>query len=139
QFEALAAMEVPPTERAKVTYTTPTVQVVVPQDGADYVKLFEQYDDGFNDGRGMSDADNTNGQLAWLQSYQMLAYMRMYHATSDTKWLEKVAVQFDRVLECRDDKLGRNDVHAKVPLKGWGTATYDKAGWHVFVVHTGMI
>ncbi len=137
---AVAQPAPPPDQRSTGTAELQSNhEVIVPAASPGYVALFTEYDRNFNNGRGVSDADNTNGQLAWLQSYQMLAYMQMYRATSETKWLDKVAVQFDRALECRDDKLGRVDVHAKKPLKGWGTATYDKAGWHVFVVHTGMV
>lgn len=113
--------------------------VTVPRNNPDYAKIFAQFDKGYNKGRGASDEDNSKGSLAWLQSYFMLGYMQQYRATGDTHWLDQLVEQFDRVLAKRDDRVGRQDIYTSAPLKGWGTATYDKAGWHVFVVHTGMI
>jgi hypothetical protein len=70
----------------------------------------------------------------------MLAYMQMYHATSNTLWLDKIVTQFDRVLNMRDDRVGKVDVYAGRALKGWGGTAYDKdKRWHVYAVHTGMI
>ena len=137
---ALAVTIPPADQRSSVTiqssgFTTVTVPIKSP----DYIALFDEFDNSLNEGQALSMADNANGQLAWLQSYHMMAYMRAWRATGDTKYLDKVAEQFARVLECRDDHLDRKDVRTGTARKGWGTATYDKTGWHVFVVHTGMI
>lgn len=114
--------------------------VTVPAARPDYVALFTQFDSRFNNGDGYSLTDNTSGTLGWGQGYFQLAYMQMYRATSNTLWLDKLVTQFDRVLENRDDRLGRNDYYAKRDRKAWGGSSYDKNGrWHAFVVHTGMI
>lgn len=84
--------------------------------------------------------DNEQGGLAWRESHLMLAYMQMYRATSDRKYLRKLTNRFDEILLVRDDRLGRIDDYTSRPLAGWGSARYDKkAKWHVFIVHTGMI
>ncbi len=113
--------------------------VTVPAQNPNYPEIFEQFDASFNGGFGASLDDNTTGTLAWLESYHLLGMMQQYRATSETKWLDKIVTHFDRVLQKRDDRLGRKDVHTSTSLKGWGTATYDKAGWHVYIVHTGMV
>lgn len=127
-----------PESPAAITPSDTHTTIIVPMQDADYASLFARLDSQFNGGQGVLD-DNTSGGLAWGQSYLMLSYVRQYKATGDILWLDKLVKQFDRVRTQRDDRLGRVDVHAKVPLKGWGTASYDKAGWHAFVVHNGMI
>lgn len=119
---------------------TAQTTVTIPRENPDYVALFRDYDNRFNDGLAASGNVNTTGSLAWLQSYQFLAYMQMYRATEDTHWLDRVATQFSRIMKNRDDRIGTVDVHAKKPLKGWSAAgRYSEAGPHVFIVHTGMI
>lgn len=111
----------------------------VPETNPDYTALFAEFDSNFLNGNGASLDDNSTGTLAWVESYHLLGMMQQYRATSETRWLDKVVTHFNRILPKRDDRLGRIDVHTSTSLKGWGTATYDKAGWHVFIVHTGMI
>lgn len=130
----------PPDDRSGVLLEPDKVTTVtVPATSPDYIALFDEFDEGLNGGLGMSMADNSKGQLAWLQSYHMMGYMSAWKATGDTKYLDKIADQFSRMLECRDDRLGRVDVRTSSTRKGWGTLAFDKTGWHVFVVHTGMI
>lgn len=111
----------------------------VPETNPDYTALFAQFDSQFLDGNGASLDDNSTGTLAWVESYHLLGLMQQYRATSETRWLDKMVTHFDRILQKRDDRLGLIDVRTSTSLKGWGTATYDKAGWHVFIVHTGMV
>ncbi len=113
--------------------------ITVPLQNANYSQLFQEFDNSINNGEAYSDHDNTTAVLGWAQSYMMLSYMQMYHATSNTLWLDKVETQFNRVLEKRDDRLGRADIYAGEPLKGWGGERYDEGRWHVYVVHTGQI
>lgn len=116
-----------------------TTTVTVPLQNANYSELFQEFDNSINNGEAYSDHDNTTAVLGWAQSYMMLSYMQMYHATSNTVWLDKIETQFNRVLEKRDDRLGRADIYAGKPLKGWGGERYDEGRWHVYVVHTGQI
>ena len=48
----------------------------------DYAALFAHFDENLNNGQGLSMVDNTTGKLAWLESYQLLAYMHAWRATS---------------------------------------------------------
>ena len=138
---AAAGVTVPADQRSSVSASRePTTTITIPATiKPDYLTLFRKFDRALNDGDGVSNMDNSHGHLAWMQSYLMQGYMAMWRATGDTYYLDAISNQFARVLECRDDRVQRNDVYTGAPRKGWGTAYYDKKGWHVFAVHTGMI
>lgn len=101
--------------------------------------LFDRNDRAINGGKGYSEETNDNGQLAWAESYILLAYMEMYRATRDRDYLRRLVEHFDRVLRNRDDVRGISDTYAGRPLAGWGAVKYSKGKWHVWIVHTGMI
>ena len=101
--------------------------------------LFDDNDRAIHNGKGYSASLNENGELAWGESYILLAYMEMYRATRDRCYLRKLVEHFDRVLQNRDDIRGVADVYAGKPLAGWGSTRYSKGEWHVWIVHTGMI
>ena len=102
-------------------------------------ELFDESDRAIHDGKGYSDWLNEDGNLAWGESYILLAYVEMYRATRDRFYLRKLVEHFDRVLKNRDDMRGVADVYAGKPLAGWGSTRYSKGEWHVWIVHTGMI
>ena len=102
-------------------------------------QTFDRMDAGINGGRGYSEMTNENGDLAWGESYLLLAYMEMYRATRDRYYLRKLTEHFDRVLRNRDDLRGLTDAYAGKPLAGWGSTKYSRGNWHVWIVHTGMI
>lgn len=100
---------------------------------------FDRSDAADHDGRGGSESLNTNGELAWGESYRLIAYMEMYRATDDRDYLRRLVAHFDRVLGNRDDALGKVDAYAGRPLAGWGSERYSDGKWHAWIVHTGMI
>lgn len=115
--------------------------VAIPEQNPDYGKLFDEFDAGFNSGKGLAEITNEEAFLAWWQSYLMLGYIQRYRATDDAAWLAKVADQFETLLAHRDDRTGRVDTYTSTSLKGWGTTQFERCGapWHVYIVHTGMI
>jgi len=82
---------------------------------------------------------NDNGEIAWGDSYLLIAYIDMYHATRNPQYLRHLVEHFDRILQVRDDMTGRKDEYAGKALAGWGSTRYSKGKWHVWIVHTGMI
>lgn len=106
---------------------------------ADYREQFDRSDQAINGGRGYSESKNKGGELAWGESYVLMAYVEMHRATGDPGYLRRLVEHFDRMLKNRDDALGVKDAFAERPLAGWGSDEYSKGKWHVWLVHTGMI
>lgn len=114
--------------------------------GEDYVALFNRLDAALNQGHGCSASLNVDGALAWGQSYLQEAYVEMYRATRNTRYLDELIEQFDAVLRNRDDARAQRHItdpptHAPggKPRAGWGSSRYSRGVWHVWAVHTGMI
>ncbi|HZP84503.1 MAG TPA: hypothetical protein VFB21_22905 [Chthonomonadaceae bacterium] len=105
----------------------------------DYRADFDRSDQAIHEGRGYSEEQNKGGELAWGESYLLMAYMDMYRATGDADYLRHLVAHFDRVLKNRDDVLGKADAFAGKPLAGWGSDAYSGGKWHVWIVHIGMI
>lgn len=114
---------------------------VVVRRGVDYHQCFDAFDSAYRSGNGREVPDNSKGRLAWLESYLLQAYMEMYRATGDRRYLRSLCSRFDAMLQLRDDRLGRFDDYTSTALAGWGSSSYNRGGarWHVFIVHTGMI
>ncbi|MGC8669342.1 MAG: hypothetical protein ACP5VE_14640 [Chthonomonadales bacterium] len=106
---------------------------------AEYAARFDRMDRALNNGDGYSDALNTKGDLAWGEGYLLRAYVAMAKATDDPAYLDSEVEHFDRILQNRDDRLGKIDVFRKVPMPAWGSDEYSRGRWHVWAVHTGMI
>jgi len=106
---------------------------------AEYAARFDQMDRALNNGAGYSDSLNTKGDLAWGEGYLLRAYVAMAKATDDPAYLDSEVENFDRVLQNRDDRLGKIDFFRKVALPAWGSDEYSRGRWHVWAVHTGMI
>jgi hypothetical protein len=82
-------------------------------------------------------ADSNN--LAWGDSYALMAYVAMFEATGEKKHLQFVMDYGDWLIANRDDRQGRRDDVRGRELPAWSTAQYSdgvRAGW---VVHCGMI
>lgn len=102
---------------------------------ADFDRSLAQIDPA----RAYAGEDNARGGLGWGASYLMIALAEMYLATDDPAYLAHLVTLFDRVLEKRDDRMGRADAYAGKPLAGWGSTAYSDGKWHVWIVHTGML
>ena len=83
------------------------------------VDAFTTYDASLAGGRGYSDSVD-GGQLGWAESVVLDSYVKMYHATANRKWLEKVVDHVDRILASAVDPDGDGYV-------GWPTRRYSIA------------
>src|SRR5215472_761244 len=66
-----------------------------------YRARFDQSDHALNAGRGYSESLNAKGELAWSESYMLMAYVDMYRATQDPAYLRRLTEHFDRLLQNR--------------------------------------
>lgn len=82
---------------------------------------------------------NEDGALAWGTSYILEAYLDMYEATRDRKYLTKFITLAVAMVERTDDRRGLPDYKGRRRL-GWGAVKYSRASERVvWLVHTGMI
>jgi hypothetical protein len=105
----------------------------------DYASRFDRMDERISNGQGYTATSGNTAGYAWGESYVLMGYAEMYHATRDTLYLDRLVEQFDRVLANRDDVRKLKDADRHVALAGWGSTEYTKGKWHVWAVHTGMI
>lgn len=107
--------------------------------GEELQQLFNRLDTK-NNGNWYKDYNNENGVLAWDESYVMRAYLEMYEATKNTKYLDKFIVHANSVLKQRDSVRGVKDYRG-LSLPAWsGGDRYTKNGTlKIFEVHTAMI
>lgn len=72
---------------------------------------FDSFLQAFEDGNyhGQPTENNEDGYLAWGQAYVLLALVRMYEATKDTKYLDHFVRNTDLVLAQRDQERGVSD------------------------------
>jgi hypothetical protein len=70
-------------------------------------ETFDRLDQAINQGDGFK--TGSGDQIAWGESYIMLAYVDMYRATKDTSYLDKLVDHADSVLRQRDDVRGFKD------------------------------
>jgi hypothetical protein len=85
-----------------------------------------------------SDGPNgRNGDLAWGTSYVMTAYVEMFHATGDVRYLDKLAKMGDDVLKQRDSVRGVRDYRGDLK-PAWQNGAYSSKPM-AMAVHTGMI
>jgi hypothetical protein len=68
---------------------------------------FDQLDRSINNGDGNKSGSASN--IAWGESYIMIAYVEMYRVTGDTYYLDQLVDRVDGVLEQRDDNRGFKD------------------------------
>lgn len=79
------------------------------------------------------------GNLAWGESYRLMAYVAMYEATGEPRYLDRVVARFGALLEIRDDRAGRKDEVRGRAMPAWGTGHYSKGKWYCWIVHAGML
>jgi hypothetical protein len=119
-----------------------------------FVEHFTSYDRAINDGEGYSKFDNSEGKLAWAQSYLMESYLIMFEATYDKKWLDKFVEHAHRIANNTDRNRGIKDYKGRSSV-GWSSLIYSpqygwKKGdkidpstankpWIMFWGHSGMI
>ena len=82
--------------------------------------VFDCLDQSINQGDGYKNSNNESGQLVWLESRIMLAYLRIYQATNDIKYLYKYIDHADAVLSKRDSELGKV-TYDNLSQPVWGT------------------
>ncbi|RJQ29718.1 MAG: hypothetical protein C4589_04475 [Peptococcaceae bacterium] len=114
---------------------------VLPVQAADPAGLRQKFDslDTVNGGNWFKDANNDQATLAWGESYVMDAYVTMYDATGDTRYLDKLVTHANAVLAQRDSVRGVTDYRG-LSLPAWRNGRYTKDGeYYIFAVHTGMI
>lgn len=70
-------------------------------------EAFDRLDRSINNGNGYKSGSGSD--IAWGESYIMLAYVDMYRATRDTYYLDKLVDHADHVLDQRDDIRGFKD------------------------------
>lgn len=82
---------------------------------------------------------NEHGSLAWGASYPLEAYLDMYEATRDWKYVRKFMILVGALAERTDERRGLADYKGRKRV-GCGAVKYSKAGERiVWLVHTGMI
>lgn len=103
------------------------------------ISKFNEFDNAINNGQGYSNATNEDGTLAWTQSYLLEAYLDMYEATGNIKYIQKFVSQEDEVLSNNDKERGIQDYKGRVRT-GWSATKYSKNKERmIHIAHSGMI
>lgn len=101
--------------------------------------LFDTLDEAIQGGEGYSADTNDAGMLAWSESYLLEAYLDMYEATRDDKYLTRFIRQAERVCGNTDKARGVMDYKGAY-RNGWSSTKYSKGGEPVVhLVHSAMI
>lgn len=90
-----------------------------PFDQDEMVAAFAQHDMECNRGRGRSESADS-GELGWAESAWLDAYVKLYDATGDKLWLDRLADHAHRIIAHRRDHFGDGG-------GTWVTATYSVA------------
>ena len=85
----------------------------------DLVETFAAYDKATAEGRGRSESADS-GHLGWGEASFLDAYIKLYLATGDTAWLDKVVDHAERIVANRSDYSGDGRLT-------WVTDTYSVA------------
>ena len=102
-------------------------------------ELFDRLDHSLNNGDGYRSATNDAAVLAWSESHVMSAYVTMYEATGEARYLHKLVEHADSVLANRDDRRGFVDYRGQSGA-GWRTFRYQVPPRpYCYVAHSGMI
>ncbi len=81
----------------------------------------------------------SKGAPGWSEAYTLRAYLAMYRAKKDTKWLDYMVVRIDNLIgEMRDVPDWCEECWSgyKDGFKGWGTVRYTEQ-YDEFMVHDG--
>ena len=79
------------------------------------------------------------GEYAWGESYLLAAYVAMYEATKDTRYLDRFVSRYRVLLSLRDDKKGRRDDLRGKMMAAWGCTGYSGGKYTCWNVHAGML
>lgn len=82
--------------------------------------------------------DPGSDMLAWVESYSLQAYMNMYEATGDHKYLLRMIDDFDIALANRNDRTGKLDEYRNKVMPAWTTSNYDGFEY-AYLFHNAMI
>ncbi len=103
--------------------------------------IFDAWTRNLKDGKGYSEFNNRKGILANNEPAIINAYLRMYEATKDVKYLRNAVVHGDRILSHRDDQAGYANYRGNsAPVWSDANGKYvrdDKA--YPFVLESGLL
>ena len=97
-----------------------------PFDTKSLVAAYETHNQSLNHGKGQSESGDS-GALGWGESGILDGFVKLYEATEDRVWLDRIVKHFDRMLSSRADAFG--DGHPT-----WATSTYS-----VGLIRTGRL
>ena len=83
----------------------------------------------------------SKGSPGWSYTYPVRAYLSMYRATKDTKWLDCMVVRIDNLIEEMRDVPDWGAEYwegYRDGFKGWGSAGYTEQ-YDEFMVHDGHV
>ena len=110
--------------------TTPPLSSIfadAPFDPSNLVAAFADFDAEYQQGRGESGSPDS-GKLGWGEASFLDSYVKLYNATTDTRWLDRVVDHMDRIIGNRADHF--DDGHAT-----WVTDTYSVAWLEAHPLH----
>ena len=81
----------------------------------------------------------SGGSLGWSESYRLMAFVGMYEATGNTKYINEAIQRMNAVLEARDDRHQRVDEYRNKIMPAWGSDIYTKGKWYCWGVHANMV
>lgn len=106
-----------------------------------YKDAFDNFEQSYYSGNGLSNHDNLTGSLGWGASYEKMAFMKMYRSTGQLYYLGRLVDRTVNVLAQRDDNAGRVD-YLNRSRATWVATKYsndDPKSPYAWVVHSGMI
>lgn len=82
-----------------------------------------------------------DGALAWRFTYLLEATVLAFTKTKDTKFLDLFVEYMDKVINLRDDNLGRFDTYHGRVMKAWGSINLNKKDkkWVSHITHNARI
>lgn len=109
---------------------------------ADVVKDFRIYEavyEGFGKDPDRWRTSRDGGELGWEWAHKAMAYLAIFEATGERKWLDRLMTDFDLVLANRDDRTATRDQVRDRVMPSWSTSTYSKGQRYAWMVHAGLI
>ncbi|NLC57839.1 MAG: hypothetical protein GX774_13465 [Armatimonadetes bacterium] len=82
---------------------------------------------------------DTPGDYAWSESYLLMAYVTMYEATGQTRYLDQLVSRFRVLLSLRDDRRQQRDELRGKVMAAWGTTRYSDGKRTCWNAHAGML
>jgi hypothetical protein len=79
------------------------------------------------------------GQLAWDESYNLMAFVAMYEGTKNIEYLHKALLRFREMFGDKDNRRESKDEIRQRMMRGWLTAAYTQGKKYAWLVHAGMI